>query len=202
MSLKLYGAGPSRWIRPYWTLNELGVPFEAVQLNLPTGEATSPEYLAINPDGKVPALVDGDVTLLESAAICNYLADKYPEKGLAPKPGTVERARYDQWISFVISDLEQPLWRIIRHKFLYPAAQRSLADIELAKADFRRMAATLEVQISDHLVGDRFSVADIVMAYTLKWATWDQLLDGYPKLQAYMEHHTARPTFPRQFFAR
>lgn len=200
MTIKLYGSGPSRWIRPYWMLNELGIKFEAIELKLQNGEGQTPEFLAINPHGKVPALVDGKVILFESAAICTYLADKYPEQGLAPRVGTIDRAYYDQWISFVISDLEQPLWRIVRHRYLYPEGKKSPADIELAKADFLKLAAVVENHVGTFLVGNRFSGADIIMAYTLKWATWDQLLDGFPKLQKYMETHTARSSFPRQFY--
>lgn len=200
MSIKLYGAGPSRWIRPYWVLTELGVTFEAIEVNLRAGEGRTPEYLAINPFGKLPALVDGDLKLFESAAICTYLADKYAESGLAPNAGTVERALYDQWVSFVISDLEQPLWRITRHKYLYPEAQRSAADIALAREDFKRLAAVVESQIGNYLVGNRFTVADVMMAYTLKWATSEDLLAGLPKLKKYLDRHTARPSFPARFF--
>ena len=204
--IKLFGGGGTRWVRPYWTLKELGVPFEPVKVSILKGETKAAAFLAINPFGKLPALQDGDFQLFESAAICNYLADKYSEKSLAPKPGTQNRALYDQWVSFVISDLEQPLWRITRHKYVYPEAQRSLADCELAKDDFRTMAAVLEKQINgEFLVADRFSVADIVMTYTLKWATLPflmgvSLLEGFPKLEAYMLKHTSRPAYPAELY--
>ncbi len=198
--MKLYGAGPSRWVRPYWTLQELNVPFEPVRLNLRQGENRTPEYLAINPFGAVPALVDGDVVLSQSAAICTYLADKYPESGLAPRPGTADRGKYDQWVAFAIADLEQPLWRIARHTFRYPPEKRSAAEKELAAEDFRTLARTLEPLLGEYAVGGRFTVADIMLAYTLRWASGYKLLDDFPGLAAYTNRHVARPAFPAHLF--
>ena len=82
--MKLYEFGPTRALRVRWVLQELGVDFEPVQVNLRTGEHRGPEFLAINPAGKLPALVDGDVVLTESVAIALYLAEKHPEGGLLP----------------------------------------------------------------------------------------------------------------------
>jgi len=165
------------------------------------GENRSPEFLAINPFGKLPALVDDTFTLVESAAICMYLADKYPEKGLAPAVGTQDRALHDQWVSFAISELEQPLWRITRHRYAYPEAKRSPADMELAREDFHATARTFEPLVKkDHLVADRFTVADIMVAYTLKWASMFDLLGEHPGLKAYMDKHLARPAFPTQLY--
>jgi len=92
--LTLYYSPQSRAIRPRWLLEEIGVPYELKRLNLQAGEQKKPGYLKINPNGTVPALVDGDLALFESAAICQYLADKFPEKRLAPPVGTPERGRY------------------------------------------------------------------------------------------------------------
>jgi glutathione S-transferase len=200
MTIKLYGSGRSRWVRPYWTLQELGVPFEAVSVSTRKGENRTPAFLAINPFGKTPVLTDGTLRLTESSAICAYLADQYPDGGLGAKAGTVERAEIDQWMSFVVSDLEQPLWRMARHRYLYPEAQRSPADIELANADFHDLAAATESVIRDHLVGGRFSIADIAMAYALQWADGGGLLAGYPRLQSYRLHHVERPAFPRHLY--
>ncbi len=201
MTITLYGSGPSRWVRPYWTLRELGIPFEAKQVSVRKGENRSPEFLAVNPFGKLPALVDGDFTLLESAAICTYLADKHPEKGLAPKPGTRDRAMHDQWVSFAISELEQPLWRITKHSFGYPAEKRSTAEIALAQEDFHKTATTFEPYVKgDHLVGGVFSTADIITVYALKWADMFGLLGEHVGLKAYLDKHMARPTFPHELY--
>jgi glutathione S-transferase len=203
--IKLYGLGGTRWVRPYWTAREAGVEFEPVVLNPGRGDTRTPEYLKLHPFAKVPALEDGDFRLFESAAICNYLAEKNPAAGLLPATGTRERALHDQWVSFVISDLEQPLWRVTKHRIAYPEARRSEADIALAKDEWKRFADVLEPLITDHLVGERFTVADIMMAYTLRWATaarlhGENLLARYPRLTAYLARHEARPAFPRELF--
>lgn len=199
--ITLYGTGYSRWVRPYWTLQELELPFEPKIVNIRKGEHRSPEFLAVNPFGKLPAMTDGDLTLFESAAICTYLADKLPEKGLSPRPGTRERAIYDQWVSFAVTELEQPLWRIARNTFVYPEAERNATDIERAKKDFHHTASTFEPLVTEHLVGDRFTVADVMVTYALKWASLIGLLgDAHPKLQAYMERQIARPAFPRSLY--
>lgn len=203
--MKIYGISNSRWVRPVWTARELDLPFEPVVVSISKGQTRTPEYRAIHPFAKVPALEDGDVTLFESMAICNYLAAKRPEVGLIPADGTAERRTYDQWVSFVISDLDQPLGRILRHLWVYPEARRSAAEIDLAREDFRRLATALEPILPDTLVGDRFTVADIFLTYTLKWASDVQLLQedllvGYPRLQAYVARHEARPAFPRELY--
>ncbi len=204
--IKLYGTGPSRWVKPYWLLKEMAVPFETVSVSISKGENRSAQYLAINPFGKVPALADGPVTLFESSAICNYLADKYPEKALIPRAGTADRGYYDQWISFATTELEQPLWRIIKHRFVYPEEKRSAAEIELAVGDFKKLLTTFSALLADkkYLVADRFTVADIAMTYTLRWAQLPSmpagLLEGEHKVTAYMQRHMERTAFPHDLY--
>lgn len=195
--MKLYEFGPTRSIRVRWTLQELGVPFEAVTVNMMAGEHRSPEFLKINPAGKLPVLVDGDVTLIESVAIAMYLADKYPDKGLTPKDRK-QRAELDQWMLFTATELEQPLWRIARHSNIYPKDKRLPADIELARDDFAPMAKVLEQHMRgrEFLVGDTVTVGDFVLAYTLDWAKLVKLLNDFPLLDAYMERMYTRPNAP------
>src|SRR5579875_974030 len=104
--LKLYYAPMSRAVRPRWVLEEIGAPYELVKIDLAKNEQKRPEYLAVNPNGTVPALEDGDLRLFESAAICQYLADKFPEARLAPPPGTPARGLYYQWIHYAMSGVE------------------------------------------------------------------------------------------------
>src|SRR5687768_13516654 len=125
--MQLYEFGPTRSLRVRWTLQELGVPFESVVVRLTKDEHKRPEFLAINPAGKLPVLVDGHLVLTESAAIVRYLAEKFPEKQLLPT-ALQQRAQADRWMMFAVTELEQPLWRIARHTFLYPEAQRLAAD--------------------------------------------------------------------------
>jgi glutathione S-transferase len=197
MKMKLYEFGPTRSIRVRWTLQELDVDFEPIRVNLLAGEHLHPEFLKINPAGKIPVLVDGDLVLTESVAIVLYLADKYSNKGLIPTD-LKERAQVHRWLLFAATELEQPLWRIARHTVLYPEDQRLPGDVILASREFRAMAAVLEehMQLRQFVVGESATVADFVMAYTLDWGNEDRLLDGCPQLLAYMKRMYARPSAP------
>lgn len=104
--MKLYYATRTRSFRALWMLEELGVPCELQPLNLQAGEHKRAEYLALNPSGKVPTLVDGDMVVSESAAICTYLGDKYPEARLAPPLDSPERGSYLKWIFFSVGCIE------------------------------------------------------------------------------------------------
>src|SRR5688572_12017555 len=154
--MKLYGFGPTRSLRAQWGLKELGLEFEFIPVNLQAGEHRRPEFLALNPAGKVPVLVDGDLVLTESAAIVLYLAEKYPEKKLMPTQ-LEQRAQVYRWVLFAMTELEQPLWRITKHTFLYPEDKRIAKDVDLAREDFTAMAAVLERHMDgrQYIVGDR-----------------------------------------------
>ena len=195
--MKLYEFGPTRSIRARWTLQELGVEFEPVTVNLFAGDHRRPDYLKINPAGKLPALVDGDMVLTESCAIVVYLAEKYPEKRLIPAHPQ-QRAQMFRWLLFTTTELEQPLWRISRHSSLYPEEKRIPGDIPLARDDFTAMAKVLDDDMAGRpfIVGDQVTVADFVLAYTLDWAGAAKLLGGFPRLQTYMEQMYARPKAP------
>ena len=121
--LKLFEFAPARSIRVRWTLQELDVAFEAVTIDLFAGGHRRPEFLRINPAGKLPVLVDGDMILTESIAIVLYLAEKYPEKELIPAD-VRQRAQLSRWLLFTTTELEQPLWRIRRHTAVYPRDKR------------------------------------------------------------------------------
>src|SRR5215216_7317362 len=151
--MKLYEFAFTRSIRARWTLQELGVEFESVTVNLRAGEHRSAQFLEINPAGKLPALVDGDLVLTESAAIVLYLAEKYGQFLPADAKG---RAEVNKWLLFTVTELEQPLWRIAKNRNLYPEAQRLAADIPLASQDFRAMADVAE----EHMQGRTFVAGD------------------------------------------
>jgi glutathione S-transferase len=198
--MKLYGFPPTRSVRVLWTLRELDVDFEFVNVDPSRGELRRPEFLAVNPAGKLPVLVDGDFVLTESVAIVLYLAEKYPEKGLLPA-GLRARAEVNRWLLFCATELEQPLWRITRHRLLYPPEKRLAAEIPIARQDFLDMAAVLERHMEGRqfLVGDKATVADFVAAYTLDMASvMDELelLGGLPRLRAFMERMYERPKAP------
>jgi glutathione S-transferase len=197
--MKLYEFGPTRSLRARWILQELGTEFEAVTVDLVNGEHRHPDFLRINPAGKVPVLVDDGLILNESCAIVLYLAEKYPDRGLIPTDPRLRADAY-RWILFTVTELEQPLWRISKHTALYPEEDRLPADVALARRDFLPMAAVLEKHLKDrsYVVGDRFTAADVIVAYTLDWAGEAQLLGECPTLCSYVERMYARPRAPRR----
>jgi glutathione S-transferase len=193
--MKLYGFGPTRSLRALWSLRELGVDFDFEVVNLLAGDHQRPEFLRLNPAGKVPVLVDGDLVIPESAAIVLYLAEKYPEKKLLPADLRT-RAQVYRWVMFAMTELEPPLWRITRHTALLPEDKRLPQDVALAREDFTRMAAVFEQHMAGRsfIVGDAITAADCVTAYLIDWANEQGLLDGKPNLQAYLERMYGRPT--------
>lgn len=200
--MTLYGFAATRSLRVLWALNELDAEFEFVPVNLLAGEQHRPEFLRLNPAGKVPVLVDGDMVLTESAAIVIYLAEKYPEKGLLPADRK-QLAQAYRWVMFAMTELEQPLWRITRHSWLYPENQRIPEEITAASREFIAMAAILDKHMAGRqfIVGDHITVADCVTAYLMDWANESHLIDQHPQLRAYLERMYARPTAPLRIAA-
>src|SRR5262245_13357522 len=123
--MKLYYAPKTRATRCRWLLEEMGVPYELVQLDLSKGGHKPPGYLEANPHGAVPALTDGDLTMIESSAICMYLVDKFPEKKMAPPPGTPERGRFYQWMVYAVATVEPPVLDYAMNTGGLPDEQRS-----------------------------------------------------------------------------
>ena len=200
--MKLYGFGPTRSLRALWGLKELDVDFEFVPVNLLRGEHKYPDFLRLNPAGKVPVLVDGDIVIPESAAIILYLADKYPEKRLMPEE-LKARAQVYRWTLFAVTELEQPLWRISKHTAIYPENKRLPADIALAKEEFLAMAAILDAHLDGRrfIVGNSITAADCVTAYLIDWADELKLIGDFPRLSAYLEGMYARPSAPLRIAA-
>lgn len=197
--MKLYEFAPTRSIRARWILQELAVDFEAITVDLQKREHWSPEFLELNPAGKVPVLIDDDLVLTESVAIVLYLAEKYADHGFIPTDPQ-QRADFYRWILFAVTELEQPLWRIARHTSLYAERERLPADVTLARREFLTMAAVLEEHMKGrtYVVGERVSAADFIVAYTLDWGSEAQLIGEYPNLRAYLERMYARPRAPRR----
>ena len=195
--LKLYGTPPTRALRVVWLLNELGLEHELHPVDLMQDEHHQQDFLSLNPAARVPVLVDGNLVLTESAAIQLYLAEKYPQAGFIPE--TLEdRAQMYRWMFFLVTEVEQPLWRIARHTFVYPDEKRIPQDVELARQECLEMIEVLERHMSERefMVGDRLSVADFNAAYTLDWANTEEMLASAPRLRDYLKAMYARPTAP------
>ncbi|MCQ4258952.1 glutathione S-transferase family protein [Stutzerimonas stutzeri] len=195
--IKLYGTPPTRALRAIWLLNELGLDYEMHPVSIVDSENRQPDFLALNPAAKVPVLVDGSLVVTESAAIQLYLAEKYPQAGFIPE-SVEDRAQMYRWIFFLMTEIEQPLWRIARQTFLYPPEKRLPQDVELARQECLEMVAVLDRHMQDRafIVADQVSVADFNAAYTLDWANEEQLLEDAPRLKAYLTSMYARPKAP------
>ena len=194
--LKLYGFPQTRSDRVAWILQELDLEYEFIKVDLMKGEHRSPEFLAVNPNGKVPALVDGDVVLYESAAICIYLAEKHPEKGLLPTD-LVERAELLQWLFFCFTELEAPLWTRQKHTFVFPEKWRVPEIFPSCEWEFQRRLKTVETVLADgreYLVGSKFTVADLILTGIIGWAKSLKLVpaEDYPHTLAYGKRNQKR----------
>ncbi|MBD3895359.1 glutathione S-transferase family protein [Halomonas sp. ML-15] len=196
--ITLYGFPNSRSQRVAWTLEELGLEYEYRSVDMMAGEGQGEEHLTRHPDGKVPVLEDGELVLFESLAICRYLAEHYGEaSGLLPA-SPVERAQVDQWLSFVISELEQPLWTQGKHKFALPRERRVPTVLPTAAWEFQRAMGALQRQFDGQawLVGGQFTLADLFVGHTLSWGV--RFKNRLPlALEAYRERCISRPALAR-----
>jgi glutathione S-transferase len=174
--MKLYGFSQSRSFRALWALEETGLNYEYIAVNFGSAEgpfgSRSPEYMAINPQGKVPTLIDGSLTLTESGAMLNHIARKAPESNLIPVHNEEQLARYDEILFFVLSDLEQPLWNNGKHRFVLPEEQRIPQMLKTANWEFAKAQRALHHHLEgrEYVIGDHFTAADILVAHTLHWA--------------------------------
>lgn len=197
--MKLYHSPRSRSVRARWLLEEIGAPYELITLDFSKGEQKTPAYMKIHPHGAVPALVDGDLAIFESAAICAYLADKFPEKRLAPAVGTPARGLYYQWLVYSMATLEPPVLQVFMNTVMLPEEQRSAKAAEEGRTKFADVARVLSQAIDgkQFLLGEQFSAADVMIGSTLGWGQFMGLLNGHPALEAYVGRLNARPAFQR-----
>ena len=198
MIMKLFGTVKSRAFRCLWLIEELGIDCEFVEIDFAKGDHRKPEFLQVNPNGKVPAFQDGDLKLFESAAICQYLVSKVPDSKMIPK-GDKERAIFDQWMFFVMSELEQPLWTMGKHTFALPAEHRVEAVKKTALYEWNKALAIVDSRLGDegYILGNEFSLVDIMIGQTLQWARMFKIeLEGQ-KINAYRSRVLERPSFQR-----
>jgi len=197
--MKLYGFRNGRTLRVLWTLEELGVAYEYVEVDLKRGEAREPWFLNLNPAGKVPVLIDQGQTITESAAICMHTAEQYPASGLLPPAATHRRTACYEAISFIIAELDAPLWTIAKHRFALPKEKRVTAVIDTATWEFAVAADLLAGRLgtSAFLCGDTFTVADVLAGHTLLWARSARVTWAAQQLSAYLERLEQRPALLR-----
>lgn len=192
-SLTLYHASPSRSGVIHWMLEEIGEPYDLHVLNLKSGENRQPEYLAINPMGKVPALKHGDAIVTEVAAIACYLADAFPQAGLNVPVGDPRRGAYLKWLFFAPGVIEPLMMdRAFKREQEPPRSAIGYGD-EKTALDVLAKALTP----GPFLLGEDFSAADIVVGSILRYAMGFGLIPDHPEFTAYVARFTNRPAFKR-----
>ncbi len=191
--LVLYSNPMSRGRIARWMLEEVGEPYRIEVLGY-GGRMKSPEFLAINPMGKVPTLVHGGTVVTETAAICAYLADAFPEAGLAPAPGSRERGPYYRWLFFGAGPVEASSTNLALGVQV-PDDRRAMVGYGSREA----VLATLEQAVSgrEYLAGDRFSAADLYVGAQIGWGMQFGTMPRTPALETYWSRLAARPAARR-----
>jgi glutathione S-transferase len=192
--LKLYHATPSRSSVTLWMLEEVGEPFTIELLSLKNGDQRKPEYLAINPMGKVPTLDDGGTIVSEVSAICCYLADAYPKAGLAPPIGDKLRGPYLKWLFYAPSCIEPAIIDKAMNRPPPPRSTAGWADYDTVIEVLREATG----KASPYLLGERFTAADVVVGSSLRWGMQFKLLPELPEFLAYTQMLAKRPALQRQ----
>ncbi|CAN5451757.1 glutathione S-transferase family protein [soil metagenome] len=190
--MKLYWSPRSRSFTALWLMEETGVPYERVLTDITTGAQRSLEFLTVNPMGKVPALQDGEATMAEAAAICAYVAERYPECGLAPDLGDVHRAKYLYWLFFAPSCIEPAIAQL--------AAKFEMNSVAAGWGDAKRVFDVLEAALEEGpwILGDTFSAADIAIGSGLNFAVRQfKMISPRPSFDRYLDRCEARPAFQR-----
>ena len=184
----LYSNPMSRGRTVQWLLDELGAPYDLKVLDLAKGEQKTPQYLAINPMGKVPAIVHRGVVVTEAAAICVYLADAFPQAGLAPKLDDPKRGTYLRWIFFGVGCFEPA----VMDKMLgRPPVERTGA---IGYGTYETMLAALATALTPGpwILGERFSAADVFVGSQIQYALMTKAIEATPVFQEYAERIGAR----------
>jgi glutathione S-transferase len=191
--LTLYHAAPSRSSIVRWMLEEVGEPYEIKLLRLSEGDQQRPDYLAINPMGKVPALKHGDVVITEAAAICTYLADAFPKAGLSVPIGDPRRGIYLKWLFFGPGCLEPAV--IDRAAPRKEEPRRAM----LGYGDFDTVMNVLAKAVEKRpwLMGEQFTAADVVIGSNIRWGTIFKLIPERKEFLDYSARIAARPAAQR-----
>jgi glutathione S-transferase len=184
--MKLYYNPQSRAAIAKWMLDECGADYEIEHIDFDKREHKTPQFMKINPAGKLPTLVDGETRVFEAAAICLYLADRYPKARLAPASDAPERGRYLSLMVYSTSQLEPAMGDFLLK--LETAPQRGWNSFEEVKT-------ALEQELGDgpYLFGDWFTAADVMIGSMFLWQRMWGGTTGRPRLEAYADRLAARP---------
>lgn len=186
--LVLYTNPQSRGRIAHWMVEELGLPYETVWVEY--GQMKAADYLAVNPMGKVPAVRDGDTVVTEAAAICAYLGDRFPERGLAPPSGSAARAAYYRWLFFAAGPVEQAVtaralgWQV-------PEGRGAMVGF----GSYEQTLDALETALAPGpwICGETFTAADVYVGSQIGWGLMFGTIEKRPAFEAYVGRLYARP---------
>lgn len=191
--LTLYHAAPSRSSIVRWMLEELGEPYDLHLINLMAGEQHKPDYIAINPMGKVPALKHGDAVITEAAAICTYLADEFPATKLNVPIGDPRRGVYLKWLFFGPGCIEPAIT-----DRAFPRKEEPRRGT-LGYGDFDTVMEVVAKAVANgpYIMGEQFTAADVVVGSTLRWGMMFDLLPKRQEFVDYVARLEQRPALQR-----
>ena len=191
--MQIYRFPRSRSLKVLWVLEELGIDYDSLKVDLLTAQ---PSIQSPHPFGKVPYLVDGDLAISETLAICIYLCEKNAGDSLYPQD-PVKQSAINTWISFALTDLESSVWGLLKQRLFVPAEQRSEAVIHYFTAEVQRVLQQIQLdETQPWIASDNFSLADIFMSQTLQWVTACGIT-LVPLLDAYLQKTMSRASFIR-----
>jgi glutathione S-transferase len=206
MAITLYYTPMGSATRVHWSLLELGLPFEKVRLHFDKGDHKKPEFLAVNPNGKVPALVDGDLKLFESLAIIFHLGDRYgDERSLWPKSGTAARSEAYVLSIYAMVEMQTAVFEYLRHagdhpRLSLPTDKRHKETVDRTLATWRTAMTVLDQRLASrvHLLGDAFTLCDCTVASVVNVGA---MMAGLPieqkNVQAWLSRCTSRPALAK-----
>lgn len=189
----LIGNPATRAFRVVWCLEELGLDYE-----IEPASPGSPEAKAYNPSGKVPALKVGDDVIIDSVAICQFLADKHG--ALSFPAGTIERAKMDSWIHFAADELDHACWVWAKHDWIYPEGLKAENVKPACEVEFKKALEHMQTRLGDnaYVMGDELTIPDILIAQCLGWGQRMckfEIPDG--PIMDYLKRVRARPAFKK-----
>lgn len=197
---KLYWAPGTAAMAPQTVMEEAGTPYEMVRLDTAAKEHEQPAYKKLNPNGRIPTLVDGDFVIYETAAICQYLCDKHPEAKLVPPAGTPQRGRFYQWLTYMTNTVQAGLVDWWHPDFTFPEPAIQAAFKLRAEEKLMRNFAVIDAGIGANrwVAGDQFTVCDIYITMMTRWTRFmAKTAWHWPNIQRIVEAGQARPAFQR-----
>lgn len=197
--LTVYHVPVTRSLRVLWLCQELDLPHRVQTVDFAPAYRASPEWRALNPVGKVPAMTDGGFTMFESGAMVQYLLDRYGKGRLQPAPGTEAHGLYLQWSWFAEATYARPIGEIVNHRRAFGESGEIPAVVEEMKGRARPCSEAVDRALRgrSYLMGEEFSAADIMMGYSVMLAQRFTSTEGLDDLNAYWARLSARPAYQR-----